>query len=99
VGVGSTILRTQECREFEKKSRFGSARTYDKQQDCEGNHRGRDIDLLRGLLADPALGLVNPLIHGCLEKAGGGNRSLGGGERMQLRGPRRVVVVGRPLPS
>jgi hypothetical protein len=74
VGVSSTILRTQERREFEKKSRFGSARTYDKQQDCEGNHRGRDIDLLRGLLADPALGLANPLVHGCLEK------------RMQLRG-------------
>ena len=96
MGVSSTILRTQECREFEKKSRFGSARTYDKQQDCEGNHRGRDIDLLRGLPADPALSLAhphlgsaNPLVHGCLEKAdgdgggGGGSRSLGGGERRE----------------
>ena len=82
--------------------------TYDKQQDCEGNHRGGDIDLLRRLLADPALGLahphlglVNPLVHGCLEMADGGGGGGGGGGSRSLgelgTREREMVVAGRAV--
>ena len=51
--------------------------TCDEHQNCEGNHGDGDVNLLRGLLADPALGLdrprlglINPLVHGRASAAG-----------------------------